>query len=220
VSGADRNTGHRTLRGLPDELPWLPHTCSGCALPLPVDSTATRCARCRQSPPYLDHCQALFSYRAPVDRWIQEAKFRQDLTATRLLGALLAQRVAVPESRPPNLLPVPLHRDRLRTRGYNQALEIARPLVRKGYVLAPTLCRKRRATVAQSDLPADRRQHNVRGAFSVTRPVPGECFLLVDDVLTTGSTLNELACALKRAGAQRVEAWVIARTIERNFGDG
>ncbi|HHH42513.1 MAG TPA: ComF family protein [Gammaproteobacteria bacterium] len=203
-----------------DELPWLPRTCSGCALPLPEDSSATRCARCQQSPPYLDRCQALFSYRAPVDQWIQDAKFRQDLTATRLLGALLAQRVAAPESQPVKLLPVPLHRKRLRVRGYNQALEIARPLVRKGYVPAPTQCRKHRATAAQSDLPADRRRHNVRGAFSVTRPLSGERFLLVDDVLTTGATLNELARTLKRAGAQRVEAWVIARTIGRNFGDG
>jgi len=155
----------------------------------------------------------------PIDQWIQQLKFRQDLTTARLLGELLAQQVpANNNDRPVNLLPVPLHRSRLRMRGYNQALEIARPLVRKGYPLQPAVCRKHKATTAQSDLPARERRRNVRGVFSVTRPLQGEHFLLVDDVLTTGATLNELARTLKNAGAERVEAWVIARTVNREFG--
>ena len=69
-------------------------------------------------------------------------------------------------------------------------------------------------------LPATERRHNVRGAFSVTRPLQGEHILLVDDVLTTGATLNELARTLKNAGAERVEAWVITRTVDRENGGG
>ncbi len=203
------------------ELPWLPRTCAGCAIPLPADTQATHCPQCQKTPPYLDQCQALFSYRAPVDQWIQGMKFRQDLTAARLLGELLARQVpANSKDGPMNLLPVPLHRSRLRTRGYNQSLEIARPLARKGYLLVPAVCRKHKATAAQSDLPARERRHNVRGAFSATRSLQGEHFLLVDDVLTTGATLNELARTLKNAGAERVEAWVIARTVDRKYGGG
>ena len=201
------------------ELPWLTHSCSGCAIPLPTETHATLCPQCQKKPSQLDHCQALFGYMEPIDQWIQQLKFRQDLTAARLLGELLAQQVpANSNDRPVNLLPVPLHRSRLRTRGYNQALEIARPLVRKGYPLQPAVCRKHKATAAQSDLPARERRRNVHGVFSVTRPLQGENFLLVDDVLTTGATLNELARTLKNAGAERVEAWVIARTVNREFG--
>jgi len=203
------------------ELPWLMHSCSGCAIPLPVETQATFCPQCQKIHPHLDHCQALFGYLEPVDQWIQQLKFRQDLTAARLLGELMAENVAAnSEDQPLSLLPVPLHRARLRARGYNQSLEIARPLARKGYALKPDVCRKHKATAAQSDLPARKRRHNVRGAFSVTRPLQGERFLLVDDVLTTGATLNELARTLKNAGAERVEAWVIARTVDRKYGGG
>jgi len=203
------------------ELPWLPRTCAGCAIPLPAGTQATHCPQCQKTPPHLDRCQALFAYAAPIDQWIQAMKFRQDLTAARLLGGLLARRVAVNHTdRPLHLLPVPLHRSRLRVRGYNQSLEIARQLAGRGYALRPGVCLKHRATTAQSDLPASARRDNVRGAFSVTRPLQGERFLLVDDVLTTGATLNELAHTLKNAGAEHVEAWVIARTVEReNDGD-
>ncbi len=203
------------------ELPWLRHTCSGCAIPLPPETSATLCPRCQKNPSPLDGCQALFGYLDPVAQWIQQLKFQQDLTAARLLGELLAQRIpANNNDRPVSLLPVPLHSARLRTRGYNQSLEIARPLTRKGYTLKLDVCRKHKATAAQSDLPARKRRHNVRGAFSVTRSLLGEHFLLVDDVLTTGATLNELARTLKNAGAERVEAWVIARTVDREHGGG
>ncbi|MFQ5642891.1 MAG: ComF family protein [Thiogranum sp.] len=202
-----------------EELPWLTRACTGCAMPLPAETQATRCPRCQKTPPPLDRCQALFGYMAPVDQWIQQMKFRQDLAAAHLLGELLAQQAPVYDrNRPVNLLPVPLHPGRLRARGYNQSLEIARPLARRGYPLTPAVCRKHRATAAQSDLPARQRRRNVRGAFSVTGPVQGQHFLLLDDVLTTGATLNELARTLKNAGAKRVEARVIARTVSRENG--
>ena len=150
----------------------------------------------------------------PVDGWIQSLKFAQDLATARLLGELLASNMA-PDSRtePAVVLPVPLHRKRLAERGYNQALEIARSLRRQGYRLYPSQCRRHRATSAQSDLPASARKGNVRNAFSTSGSLEGRRVLLIDDVMTTGATLNELAGTLKNAGAERVEARLIARAV-------
>ena len=196
------------------ELPWLSHTCPGCALPLPADSKPEHCAECQKRPPHLDHCAALFAYQRPVDHWIQAMKFHQDLTAARLLGELLAEAVPPDTAAlPVRILPVPLHRRRLAQRGYNQAREIARPLLDRGMLLAKGKFRRDRATHAQSDLPARQRQANIRGAFSVAGQLEGRHILLIDDVMTTGATLNELARVLKHAGAARVEARVIARTL-------
>jgi ComF family protein len=195
------------------ELPWIAHGCRRCALPLPVDSDVSLCSNCINKPPSLDACDALFAYRPPVDRWIQDLKFSQDLATARLLGELLASNMAQHSRiKPAMVLPVPLHRKRLAERGYNQALEIARPLSKKGYRLDPICCRRHKPTSAQSDLPASARNKNVHNAFSAIRPLDGLRVLLIDDVMTTGATLNELARTLKKAGAERVEARVIART--------
>jgi len=199
------------------ELPWLTHRCSRCALPLPLDTDISLCFNCINSQPSVDRCTALFDYRPPVDRWIQDLKFAQDLATARLLGELLASKLAADSGEGTAIvLPVPLHRKRLAERGYNQALEIARSLSEKGYQLAPGYCQRHKATSAQSDLPASARKGNVHNAFSVSRCLKGHRVLLIDDVMTTGATLNELARTLKNAGAERVEASVIARTGHKN----
>ena len=111
-------------------------------------------------------------------------------------------------------MPVPLHRKRLAERGYNQSLELLRPVQNTcGLTVDSNCCKRIRATDAQSSLPAKQRRINLRGAFSVTGEVKGKHILLADDVLTTGSTLNELAKTLKGAGAKQVDAFVIARTV-------
>lgn len=196
------------------ELPWLPRACPRCALPLPEGAAHSLCAHCQNTPPHLDGCRALFLYRPPVDRWIQDLKFHQDLSAARLFGTLLAQNPRLPApSAALALLPVPLHAKRLAQRGYNQALEIARPLKRLGYQLDARCCRRSRHTDAQSALSAAKRNSNVRGAFSAAVPLQGRHFILIDDVLTTGATLNEVARTLRRAGAESVTAWVLARAV-------
>ena len=197
-----------------EELPWLHHACQGCAMPLPPDADATICARCQNTTSSIDECRALFTYHPPVDGWIQRLKFEQDLALGRLLGTLLADSVSSDaDTASMSILPVPLHRKRLSERGYNQAMEIARPLVRRGYRIETRCCRRAVNTDAQSGLSAASRKGNVRGAFLTTQPLDGRQFVLIDDVLTTGSTLNELARTLKRGGAQSVKAWVVARAV-------
>lgn len=198
-----------------NELPWLTHACPRCALPLPTDSSPGPCPACLSSPPALDTCQALFAYQAPVDRWIHALKFERDLAGARLLGELLARGLTAESRRTAVLLPVPLHPGRLHQRGYNQAAELSRPLLGRGWSLSDCACRRNRHTAAQSGLPARQRRRNLRGAFSVTSSLDGQHIVLIDDVMTTGVTLNELAGALKAAGAERVEARVVARALRR-----
>jgi ComF family protein len=164
-------------------------------------------------PPLLDCCNALFAYLPPVDNWIHALKFGHDLSLARLMGLLLAERMP-PPSGSARILAVPLHPRRLRQRGFNQAAEIARPLLRRGWQPGRYGCHRVRHTGAQSALTACDRQGNLRHAFGVRKRLQGDHILLIDDVMTTGATLNELAGTLKAAGADRVDAWVIARTLK------
>ena len=198
------------------ELPWLIQTCTRCALPLAGGADVDVCPACLSKPQALDACHALFGYQPPVDRWVHALKFDRDLAVAHMLGQLLTERLIRDNVRPaPSLLPVPLHPRRLRQRGYNQALELARPLLRNGWLLSRCSCQRKRYTAAQAGLPAHHRRRNLSDAFSVNNRLDGQHVLLIDDVMTTGATLNTLAHALKTAGADRVEAWVIARALKR-----
>jgi len=195
-----------------DELPWLGVTCNRCALPLPLDYDQHTCPACLSHPPSLDSCRALFSYQPPLDDWIHALKFGRDLAVAHLLGQLLVEHLPSPEAGT-RVLAVPLHPRRLRQRGYNQATQIARPLIQRGWLPDGCGCYRARHTPAQSALPATDRRGNLRGAFGVRKQLEGENILLIDDVMTTGTTLNEVATVLKDAGAGRVDARVIARAL-------
>ena len=170
--------------------------------------------RLAHAPPPLGTAIAAFRYAPPLDHWLPRFKFHRDLAAGRLLSALMVPVVAGAD-RPQALVPIPLHRARLRQRGYDQALELARPVAR---ALRMPLCADRlvriRATAPQSELDADARGRNLRGAFAV-RPGPAlpAHVALVDDVMTTGATLQAAASALRDAGVGRVDAWVCARVV-------
>jgi ComF family protein len=191
-------------------LPWLQVACPRCALPLPAPAEA--CGECLRNPPPLDAVHAAFVYAPPLDRLLPRFKFHGDLAAGRLLAALMRETApSIPDGAV--IVPIPLHRKRLRMRGYDQALELARPLAATcGLPLRDGLLHRARATDAQSRLHADQRKRNLRNAFSVNAKasLPASA-VLVDDVMTTGATLQAAAKALRRAGVKRVEAWVCAR---------
>jgi ComF family protein len=186
--------------------------CQRCALPLAV--AAPLCAACVKTAPPFTLAWAPFRYGHPLDLLEARFKFRADLAAGRVLADLLVERARLDEPPIPDaIVPVPLHRTRLRARGYNQALELARPLARAfGIPLRHDLLLRARATDAQSALDAKARRRNVRGAFVFAdgAPLPAHVALF-DDVMTTGATLREAALTLRRAGVARVDAWVLAR---------
>lgn len=199
------------------DLPWLRSSCHRCAQALPVARQDVPCGHCQQRPPAFDTTTGLFLYRSPVDYLVKRLKFSGELDISRLFAQLLAGKVYDAGLRlPDRLVPVPLHVTRLRERGFNQAGELARHLGRTLEIeVDPRLCRRTRATRPQSLLPAASRRKNLRNAFSASSQLAGEHIAIVDDVMTSGHTCNELAQVLKSAGAGRVDVWVIARGGQR-----
>jgi ComF family protein len=188
--------------------------CPRCALASPRGEL---CGRCLAEPPRYDATVAALAYAFPGDVLVQALKFRGELALAPLLAGLLAARIRGGE-RIDLVLPVPLAPRRLRERGYNQSAEIARR-VHGGAPLDLFLCERSRETAAQAELPWSERRRNVRGAFRCTRAIPGGTVAVVDDVMTTGATLDEVAAVLKDAGARRVVNWVVARTYMEDAVD-
>jgi len=194
--------------------------CARCALPLALP--AALCGECLKREPPFDAAFAPYVYGHPLDHLLTQLKFGHSLAAGRVVAELwteaLRQALAsgAVSGLPEIVIPVPLHALRLRERGYNQALELSRPLARAfGLALAPDLLARTRATSAQAELDAKTRRKNLRGAFEFRLPkdqsAPPVSAVLLDDVMTTGATLAECARTLKRAGVTRVEVWAFAR---------
>ncbi len=190
-------------------LPWNTTACPRCALPM---LHAQTCGHCLRHPPPMTLTVAALVYGPPLDRLVPRLKFHGDLAAGRLLAALMAQAMSG-APRPQALVPVPLHDRRLRRRGYDQALELARAVGRRlDLPVLDTALLRSRDTAPQSEQDAQARRRNLRGAFSV-RPgaaLPAHVALL-DDVMTTGATLHAATRALLHAGVARVDGWVCAR---------
>ena len=181
--------------------------CPRCALASPGGAL---CGRCLTRPPAYDATSAALAYAFPADVLVQALKFRGELALAPVLGDLLARCITEAAD---CIVPVPLSSERLRSRGYNQSLEIARRVAAlTGARLAPELCERRRDTATQMDLPLEERAKNVRGAFHCPGIIGSATVAVLDDVMTTGATLDEIAATLKRAGAMRVVNWVVART--------
>jgi ComF family protein len=198
-------------RACEEDLPANAAGCGLCAAPgTPAGGT---CAHCRARRPAFDRAFAPYRYEFPLVELVHRLKYGGQVAIGRILGMLLARRIA--ERGAPAvdaLVPVPLHAAREARRGYNQAAEIARFA---GEILAlPVLDRvalRVRATEEQAALPAIVRRVNVSGAFEALAGCVPPAVAIVDDVLTTGSTADALAAALKRAGCRRVEVWAVAR---------
>jgi ComF family protein len=200
---------------------WRPR-CRVCANPLPehagqAAASVPPCGRCLAQPPAFDATVAAADYALPLDTLVLQLKFGGRLALAALFGRVLADAaLATPGfARPALLCPVPLGPDRLAGRGFNQALEIARPLARRlDVALHPRLASRSHETAAQSlTLPSERRA-NIAHAFTVADGalIAGRHIGVVDDVMTSGQTLNELAATFKRYGAARVTCLVFART--------
>ena len=193
----------------------LPHfaggtCCPQCARPLAVP--AMPCGHCLRQPPAYDRVFSGFAYAEPVSQLVGKLKFQGQIQLARLLGELLADRIAQADSTAQAILPVPLHPRRLRQRGFNQALELARPLSRaRSLPILDNSVYRNRDTVPQSNQTATHRRHNVRGAFSLRRLPPYRHLAIVDDVMTSGHTVNEIAQLLRREGVRHIEVWCVAR---------
>jgi ComF family protein len=209
LCGADGHDGLDLCAACDAELPRNRHCCARCALPLA--QSLPMCGECLRRPPPWQSAWAPFRYAWPLDRLESRYKFGADLAAGRVLSNLW-QREPRPLELPQLLLTVPLHRQRLHQRGYNQALELARPLARSfALPLRHDVLQRIRSTPAQTELDAPARRRNMRGAFVLAdTPLPAHVALL-DDVMTTGATLAECTRVLLRGGVQRVDVWALAR---------
>lgn len=208
LCGAEATDG--LCAGCRRELPHNRHACRQCGLPLETDAV---CGACQRHPPAVDHSLIPFLYSAPIDRLIGQFKFSAKLPQGRLLARLLEQHLACQATLPDLLVPVPLHPARMRQRGFNQALELAKPLSRRFRIpIDHRSCRRTLQTRPQHELKQRQRRRNIRGAFQVTVPLTARHVALIDDVVTTGNTVNEVARVLKQAGVARVDVWAVART--------
>ncbi len=194
--------------------------CPCCGLPI-NDSDTGLCSSCLRQPPPFDYCLAPFLYQYPVNRILQMVKYQSRLELINPMVDPLAQLLLDhyrDDCWPQAMLPVPLHNKRLRQRGYDQALLLARALQRRlhevSLPLDSRLLERVRHTPAQQELDASARQKNVRQAFALrTRPTFKHVAVL-DDVVTTGATVSEITRLLKNSTVERVDIWSIARTPE------
>ena len=187
--------------------------CTICGAALPHSHSVSVCGQCQRRPPAYRSALPAVAYCAPVAKLVVDLKYRNKLHLARVLGKVLADAVCAAGAEMPDvIIPVPLHRSRLRSRGYNQALEIARPIGRRlGIPVNPWIVRRTRNTGSQTELARKDRAKNVQGAFGVRGNVEGLAVAIVDDVMTTGHTVNCVAECLVQANAKSVSVWVFAR---------
>ena len=198
------------------ELRWIgAPQCPGCGLPYPAGGSSHLCEDCLRRPPFYDQARAVVVYQGQVTGAIHRFKYRKEYLLTEVLG-WLGNRLKWEKPDFDYLIPVPLHPKRLRERGFNQALLLSKALedIPPGKI-KPRLLKRIRHTPPQVRLNPDERRQNVRGAFELKDPdgVRGKNILLVDDVFTTGATVNECARVLKKAGAGQVSVVTLARVV-------
>lgn len=192
-------------------IPKLGPSCQHCAYPLPQSSHLI-CGNCIKKPPYFDHAFIAYQFEEPLRSLLHDFKYNNGLYLSSFLSHLMLQ--AQPDIRESQcLIPVPMHPKKLQQRGFNQAVILAK-LLAKQYKIPydVTRCQKIKNTPPQVDLDKEQRQKNLRKAFHIVS-MPYQHVILVDDLLTTGSTANELAFTLKQSGVARVDIWCCARTI-------
>lgn len=191
--------------------------CPVCALPTPTGET---CGQCLSDPPFFTRTTAAFGYAFPLDKLIQAMKYGEQLALAYTFAEKLAQRIKM-DTLPDYVIAMPLHPAKLRERGFNQSQLLAITIARKLKIaLLTNACERVRDTPPQSTLPWKERKKNVRNAFRCNMDLTGKHVALVDDVLTTGASLNSLAEAISASGAREISVWVVARTLPHNENKG
>ncbi len=214
LCGEPTSTGRDLCTGCKMILPWIEDRCFQCGLALGEGSVY--CSQCQDSPPKFDRLCALFEYQPPVIQLIIGLKFEKRLAYGRILGELLADHILYKWYKngvyPEAVLPVPLHAQRQRARGFNQAVELLMPQSRVCKIpILLNRCKRIQPTPPQSSLNKQGRKRNMKGVFQVIGPLPYEHIAILDDVVTTGSTVNALCEVLKEAGIIRIDVWTICR---------
>jgi ComF family protein len=216
--GLGRAPDRDLCEGCEHDLPRNEDCCCVCAEPLPIERDDVTCGACLRRMPRFDACFAPYRYAYPLDHMIRVLKFAGGVAHARVLADLFAARHAEAEDAalPQLLLPVPLGRTRFIQRGYNQSIELATHISRRLAIpLRTDLLVRTRETREQAGLDRNARRKNLRQAFALRQPLPATHVAIVDDVVTTASTANEIARVLKRSGAARVDVWAIARAGRR-----
>lgn len=175
---------------------------------------AMRCGQCLQKSPHFDLSITPYHYAPPINQFITRLKFNNRLYYANILAELLIKQLNKnSEQLPECIIPVPLHPSRLRHRGFNQALEIARPVAKQYRIkLDPFCCSRVIATSPQMSQDKLARKNNIKNAFKVKPGFNYKDIAIVDDVMTTGHTVNELARVLRANGARRIQVWAAARS--------
>jgi ComF family protein len=207
------------------DLPWNTYHCSQCALPLPTPQQPANkptesivCGGCISVPPPFIATVASFCYDIPVDRAIQKLKYNQKQYFASIFASFLAKTIHQhyqDTPLPSYLIPVPMHKDKLKERGFNQALLISQKLSKQLSIPTnETILKKVKPTPSQTGLNKKQRTRNLKGAFTITKSVVGQHIALIDDVMTTRATSDLLSQLLMDAGAKRVDVWCVARTAK------
>jgi ComF family protein len=200
---------HAACSACLNDLPRHPKTsCPQCGL----SSSGQLCGSCISSPPDFDATISVFLYDFPINAMMQRYKYGNMLSLCSFFGQLLSKKIVLESV--DLVIPMPMHPARIKERGFNQAHEIAKVLTKNHKEkLDFKSAVRQKLTPPQASLPLKERVKNIKGAFKVNADLVGKRIAIVDDVMTTGASLNELAKTLKKAGASHVECWVIARTL-------
>jgi ComF family protein len=223
ICGGVTTLSYDLCKGCQLNLPYLQLGCIRCALPLPAlkPSQKLTCGRCLANPPAFDKLFSLFAYEIPIPRLIMNLKFHGALAHAKLLGDLLVAKIKtdwyLKQKLPDLIIPVPLHTLRLQERGFNQALEIARPVAKRLQIpINYQAIKRQKATKAQATLSGKERISNLAGAFIGLKHFSGEHIAVIDDVVTTGQTLDVFCQVLRAMGAGRIDVWCCARALANN----
>jgi ComF family protein len=212
------------------ELPIITNACSQCGMELdnfqeasPTKPCKTNiCGACLKDPPPFDRTIAIFNYHSPIDQFIINLKFHKNLLYAAILGKLTAKSLELCYehcNKPEVIIPIPLHPNRLKERGFNQSLELFHPIAKKLHIPIDAYNWLRtKDTVAQSLLDGNERRKNIQHAFSCNRkyktnPYPYSYVAVVDDVFTTGATLREFCKTLRTAGIKKIDVWTCAHAV-------